>query len=369
MEQHLERLEKVLQQFQHHGLKVKLSESCFFQQEVRYLGHVISSEGVATDPEKIQAVAEWAKPQTAKELRSFLGFASYYRRFVQEFARIAAPLHQLAAVGDRLKGKKQKKRVYLTNEQFRQRWDDQCEEAFQTLKRKFTSSPVLVYADFTKPFLLEIDASHTGLGAVLSQDVGGKRRPVAYVSRESERNMDNYSTMKLKFLALKWAVTEKFRDYLIGNKFTVFTDNNPLSHLKTAKLGAVEQRRASQLAMFDFEIVYCLGKRNGNADALSRQNAVGGQEEGSVLPQSVAAVDVILVFPEFQTQDLQSLQEQDPVISPFKFYWSKGEGPGKKERKEELKDTLELLRQWDKVKEHEGIFYRVIADARGGWVG
>ncbi|KAG1933989.1 interleukin-1 receptor accessory protein-like 1-A [Pimephales promelas] len=339
VDQHLERLEKVLQRFQHHGLKVKLSKCCFFQQEVRYLGHVISSEGVATDPEKIQAVAEWARPQTAKELRSFLGFASYYRRFVQGFARIAAPLHQLAAIGEMPK-----------------------------------------------------DASHTGLGAVISQDVGGKRRPVAYASRglrESERNMDNYSTMKLEFLALKWAVTEKFRDYLIGNKFTVFTDNNPLSHLKTAKLGAVEQRWASQLAMFDFEIVYRPGKKNGNADALSRQKSVGGLQlavservtstfnggsgledgdNGSILPQSLTTVDVISVFPEFQMQDLQNWQEEDPVISRLKFYWSKGEGPDKKERKEESKDVLELLRQWDKVEAHEGVFYRVIADARGGWV-
>lgn len=392
VEQHLERLEKVLQRFQHHGLKVKLSKCCFFQQEVRYLGHVITGEGVATDPEKIQAVAEWAKPQTAKELRSFLGFASYYRRFVQGFARIAAPLHQLAAVGEMPPGKKQKKRVYLTGEKFRQRWDDKCEEAFQTLKRKLTSAPVLAYADFSKPFFLEIDASHTGLGAVLSQDVGGKRRPVAYASRglrESERNMDNYSTMKLEFLALKWAVTEKFRDYLIGNKFTVFTDNNPLSHLKTAKLGAVEQRWASQLAMFDFEILYRPGKKNGNADALSRQKSAGARQlavservtptfrggggleegdKGSILPQSVTTVDVVSVFPEFQAQDLQSWQEQDPVISRLKFYWSKGEGPGKKERKEESKDALELLRQWDKVEDHEGIFYRVIADAGGGWV-
>ncbi|KAG1944001.1 hypothetical protein F2P79_014543 [Pimephales promelas] len=309
---------------------------CKVYTEVRYLGHVISSEGVATDPEKIQAVAEWARPQTAKELRSFLGFASYYRRFVQGFARIAAPLHQLAAIGEMPK-----------------------------------------------------DASHTGLGAVISQDVGGKRRPVAYASRglrESERNMDNYSTMKLEFLALKWAVTEKFRDYLIGNKFTVFTDNNPLSHLKTAKLGAVEQRWASQLAMFDFEIVYRPGKKNGNADALSRQKSVGGLQlavsegvtstfnggsgledgdNGSILPQSLTTVDVISVFPKFQMQDLQNWQEEDPVISRLKFYWSKGEGPDKKERKEESKDVLELLRQWDKVEAHEGVFYRVIADARG----
>ncbi|RXN37172.1 Transposon Ty3-I Gag-Pol poly [Labeo rohita] len=273
-------------------------------QEVRYLGHVISSEGVATDPEKIQAVAEWARPQTAKELRSFLGFASYYRRFVQGFANIAAPLHQLAAAGEAPK-----------------------------------------------------DASHTGLGAVLSQEDGGKLRPVAYASRglrEPECNMDNYSTMKLEFLALKWAVTEKFRDYLIGNKFTVFTDNNPLSHVKTAKLGAVEQRWASQLAMFDFEIVYRPGRKNGNADALSRQKFIGGEQQGGLEKiVSTTTVNAISVFPEFQQQDVQRMQEQDPLISRFKFYRNRGGGPDKGERREESKDTLELLRQWDKVEEFE----------------
>ncbi len=121
VEQHLERLERVLQRFRHHDLKVKHSKCCFFQKEVRYLGHVISSEGVSTDPEKIQAVAEWARPQTAKELRSFLGFARYYRRFVQGIANIAAPLHQLAAAGEVPKGKKRNKRIYLTSEQFRQK--------------------------------------------------------------------------------------------------------------------------------------------------------------------------------------------------------------------------------------------------------
>ncbi|KAL0202987.1 hypothetical protein M9458_001005, partial [Cirrhinus mrigala] len=372
VEQHLERLERVLQRFQHHGLKVKLSKYCFFQKEVRYLGHVISSEGVATDPEKIQAVAEWARPQTAKELRSFLGFASYYRRFVQGFANIAAPLHQLAAAGEAPKGKKQSKRAYLTSEQFQQMWNTKCEVAFQGLKKKLTSAPVLAYADFTKPFVLDIDASHTGLGAVLSQEDGGKLRPVAYASRglrEPERNMDNYSTMKLEFLALKWAVTEKFRDYLIGNKFTVFTDNNPLSHVKTAKLGAVEQRWASQLAMFDFEIVYRPGRKNGNADALSRQKFIGGEQQGGLekmVPTMI--VNAISVFPEFQQQDVQRMQEQDPLISRFKFYWNRGGGPDKGERREESKDTLELLRQWDKVEEFEGILYRVVADARGGWV-
>lgn len=131
---------------------------------------------------------------------------------------------------------------------------------------------MLAYADFTKPFILEVDASHSGLGVVLSQESEGKKRPVAYASRGlhvTECNMSNYSSMKLELPGLKWAVSEKFREYLLGTKFTVLTDNNPLSYLHTAKLGAVEQCWASQLALFDFEIKYRPGGTNQNADTLS----------------------------------------------------------------------------------------------------
>lgn len=222
------------------GLKVKLSKCKFFQQEVSYLGHVVSAEGVVTDPAKIEEVKEWRRPSHLAELRSFLGFASYYRRFVEGFSKLAAPLHQLVGKlsGPRRKGKTPP--VPLTAA-----WDESCEDAFQSLKNRLTSAPVLAYADFQKPFILEVDASHGGLGAILSQEHEGKVRPVAFASRglkPTERNMENYSSMKLELLAVKWAVTEKFREYLLGNQFTILTDNNPLSHLQTAKLGAIEQR-------------------------------------------------------------------------------------------------------------------------------
>ena len=125
-------------------------------------------------------------------------------------------------------------------------------------------------------FVLNIDASHLGLGAVLSH--GGRLRPVAYASqglRPTEKNMENYSSMQLEFLALKWAMAEKFKDYLLGHHCTVYTDNNPLSYLNSAKLGATEQRWVSQLAIFDFEIKYRPGRVNGNADSLSRQYSSG----------------------------------------------------------------------------------------------
>lgn len=159
--------------------------------------------------------------------------------------------------------------------------------SFADLKGKLTSSPVLAYADFTLPFILEVDASLSGLGAVLSQNQGGKIRPIAFASRglrPTERNMANYSSMKLEFLALKWAMSEKFREYLLGQKCVVFTDNNPLSHLTSAKLGSTEQRWATQLACFDFEIKYRPGRCNKNADALSRQNlSVPRVEDGLFL--------------------------------------------------------------------------------------
>lgn len=247
-ESHLQRLDLVLGRLKQHNLKLKLKKCNFFQREVKYLGHVISAERVSTDPEKIRAVAEWKHPRTLTELRSFLGFASYYRRFVEGFAKCAAPLHRLVGV---LQGAQ--KRAGASS--LEGRWDEACEMAFSSLKSKLVSAPVLGFADFSKPFILEIDASHSGLGAMLSQDYQGLKRPVAFASQglhPPERNMLNYSSMKLELLALKWSVTEKFREYLLGAKFTMYTDNNPLSYLQTVKLGAVEQRWASQLALFDF---------------------------------------------------------------------------------------------------------------------
>lgn len=269
VKQHLERLEEVFLRLQKQSLKVKLSKCHFFQTRVRYLGHVVSAEGVTTDPDKVAAVRDWKTPSNLVELRSFLGFASYYRRFVAGFAKMAAPLHrvvaQLNVAGKR--GKTPRKSLGLY-------WNIECDDSFHQLKQALISAPVLAYADFQKPFVLEIDASHSGLGAVLSQEHDGKLRPVAFASRglrPSEKNMQNYSSMKLEFLALKWAVSEKFREYLLGTSCTVYTDNNPLRYLDTAKLGAVEQRWAAQLAAFNLTLQYRPGSRNGNADALSRQ--------------------------------------------------------------------------------------------------
>ena len=376
-DQHLQRLDMVLTRLKEHNLKLKLQKCHFFQPEVKYLGHVISASGVATDPSKISAVAEWARPTTCTELQSFLGFASYYRRFVAGFAKYAAPLHRL--VGEM--GGTKKKRKTLGKGSLSDRWSEECETAFQTLKELLVGAPVLGYADFTKPFVLEIDASHAGLGAVLSQDYEGKRRPIAFASRglrPTERNMSNYSSRKLEFLALRWAVTHKFREYLLGNKFLVFTDNNPLSYLQSAKLGAVEQRWASELAVFDFEIKYRPGPANRNADALSRQrqpqsaasllpglkvpDEVHQQtEEMSQLAPAVAATcQAIAAFPSRPKADLLVLQAADPVIGSFLQYWKRGRPPTKQERGNACKGVKKLVQQWARLQSRDGVLYRQI---------
>ena len=377
--QHLQRLEVVLSRLHKEGLKAKLEKCAFFRQQVGYLGHVISNKGVSTDPGKIEAVAKWQRPCHISELRSFLGFASYYRRFVEGFAKLASPLHKLVAA---LSGTKLKRG---SRQAIDSAWTAQCEESFEALKARLVSAPLLAYADFSLPFILEIDASHCGLGAVLSQKQQGVVRPVAYASRglrPTERNMDNYSSMKLEFLGLKWAMTEKFREYLLGHKCVVFTDNNPLSYLKSAKLGATEHRWAAQLAAFDFEIKYRSGRSNQNADALSRQYMSGVSLGEHTLPGTLVPVclqqasppapvvsatqSVMAVFPGHSPSDIRSMQETDPLLKEVLLFWRRQAPPTVEERRRVPKPALGFLRHWDRLVEKEGILHRQVFRPDGG---
>lgn len=376
--QHVQRLEVVLDRLQKEGLKVKLAKCSFFRREVSYLGHIISDKGVATDPSKIEAVAKWPRPSQVSELRSFLGFASYYRRFVEGFAKLAGPLHKMVA---KLAGTKSKKG---SGEVFQTAWTSECEESFEALKAKLTSAPVLAYADFARPFILETDASYSGLGAVLSQETEGGIRPIAYASRglrPTERNMANYSSMKLEFLALKWAMAEKFREYLLGHRCMVFTDNNPLSYLQSAKLGAVEHRWAAQLASFNFEIKYRSGRSNKNADALSRQPTSSTNLAEQVLPSTSVPVSlqlapcpsllsatqsVVSVFSSHSPSDIRALQEADPLLSDILVYWRRQVHPTPEEKRQLPKLALALLKQWDRLLEKEGVLYRRVHRPDGG---
>lgn len=240
---------------------------------------------------------------------------------------------------------------------------------------KLTTAPVLAYADFSLPLILGVDTSHGGLGAVLSQEQAGKVRPITYASRglrPTERNMQNYSSMKLSFLALKWAMTMKFREYLLGHKCIVYTDNNPLSHLSSAKLGATEQWWATQLVSFDFNIKYRTGRHNKNVDALSRQHPAGPQSVEAMLPGTAVPqplqqalgfkVDVgstaIVALPQHTSPEICALQQADPIIHPLLVFWRRKQRPSSEERAQLSRPALALLQQWDRLVEKDGILYR-----------
>ena len=188
-------------------------------------------------------------------------------------------------------------------------------KAFESLKQALTSPPVLAYPDYTKTFIVEVDASNDDLGTVLSQEQDGRVRPLAYASRAprgAERTMENYSSRKLELLALKWAVTEKFREHLISSTFTVLTDNNPLTYLQSkCKLKAVEQRWVSELANFNFNIKYRAGKQKTNTDALSRLN--GKKLEDCEVDQVEAALATSLN----NTAVTESVREQLLQLAVF----------------------------------------------------
>ena len=227
-----------------------------------FLGHIVSENGVETDPSKIDKIMKWPTPTNADELRSFLAFCGYYRRFIKDFSKVTRPL------ADLLPPTTSKKSSTKTKPWT---WTENENHVFEHLKEILTNPPILAYPDFNKPFELHTDATGKGLGAVLYQSDGELKRVIAYGSRALNKAERNYSTYKLEFLALKWAVTEKFAEYLAINHFTVLTDNNPLTYVLTsAKLDATGQRWASALGEFSFDIYYRSGLNNTDADIMSR---------------------------------------------------------------------------------------------------
>ena len=216
-----------------------------------FLGHVLSAEGISANPEKVDKVKTWPVPKTIKEVQSFLGLASYYRHFIPHFAKKARCLHELVGPTASKPKNRSKARVKETKAAESEpaiteiktfEWTIEHQEAFDALKEALCTAPVLGYPNFTREFILETDASLKGLGTVLSQQQkDGSIRVIAYASRSlcpSERSMRNYSSAKLELLVLKWAITEKFQDYLLGSRFQVYTDNNPLAYIQESKLGA-----------------------------------------------------------------------------------------------------------------------------------
>ena len=234
-EEHLWRMRVVFDHLQEHGLKLKPSKCDVFKSEINYLAHHVSHKGVLPSKKNLESIAQCPPPDTYTKVKSFVGLVDHYRCFIKGFAKIAAPLYDLTSGNNKDKKSEQ---VDLSPE---------AHEAFDRLKAACLQAPILAFPDFNKPFLLETDASGRGLGAVLSQkQADGQYHPIAYASRVMNETEQRYHSNKQEFLALKWAVTEQFHEYLSPygknrNKFIVHTDNNLLTYISSANLDAAGQ--------------------------------------------------------------------------------------------------------------------------------
>uniref|UniRef100_A0A8C9T6V6 Gypsy retrotransposon integrase-like protein 1 n=5 Tax=Scleropages formosus TaxID=113540 RepID=A0A8C9T6V6_SCLFO len=296
-EEHIGHVREVLQKLAAHKLYVKGEKCQFHVHSVDFLGYILTPNGVTMDPQKVSAVLSWPQPKTVKDLQRFLGFANFYRRFIRNFSSVAAPLTAL------LKGAPRR----LT-------WTPEASQAFEDLKKRFTSAPILKHPDPKLPFIVEVDASEAGVGAVLSQRQGSplKLYPCAYFSHKMSPTEQNYDVGNRELLAIKMAL-EEWRHWLEGatHPFLVLTDHRNLEYLQKAKrLNSRQARWAMFFTRFRFTVTYRPGSKNGKADALSRLFEVSPQ---------LSPPDTILSPTQFVApirwallDDIQAAQRQEP---------------------------------------------------------
>ena len=251
-EDHMLHLKFALDKLAEANLKAHPGKCDLAETEITFLGHIISAKGIRPNEENTRRVREFPQPRNVKEVRSFLGLCSYYRRFVKGFSNLASPLYNLTKLGVKFC------------------WNEECEKAFQELKKILTSEPVVALPDFTRRFYLQTDASLTGIGWTLSQRYDNLEKAVIYGGRRLDESEQRLSVIEREALAIVTAV-KKLHPYLHGRQFTILTDHKPLNYILNTKDSTGKLCRWSlYLQAYDFVIEYRPGKANGNADGLSR---------------------------------------------------------------------------------------------------
>ena len=294
---HLKNLQEVLQRFQDAGLKLKPSKCNMFRKEVTYLGYVINTNGVKPDPSNIEKVKSWPQPRTPTQVRSFLGLASFYRRFIPSFSKVALPLTTLTHKG----------------QQFI--WTAECEMAFQHLKEALTNPPLLAYPDFDKEFILSTDASLEAVGAILSQIQNGKERVISYFSQTLTTSQKKWSTYDREFWAIVSSVRH-FRHFLRYQHFSILTDHKPLLALQKFPIQDDASGRRTrwivELNSYKFSLTHKKGKSHGNADALSRR-----PEDNEVTPKPTGhQLKPIVTYPKCNAVETRSQKSQPTCDKP-----------------------------------------------------
>ena len=210
--EHFQRLEEVLDRLREASLKLKPSKCHLLKKDVLFLGHVVGENGIKPNPELIESIKEWKTPQTTRHVQQFLGLANYYRRFIQNFSDIASPLKQLT-----------KKDVNFT-------WTSECQIAMEKLKKTLCSAPILAYPQPIGGYILDTDASNTGIGTDLSQIQEGQEHVICYGSKKLDRAQQNYCVTRRELLAVVTFMAQN-RHYLLGQEFILRTDHGSLRWL------------------------------------------------------------------------------------------------------------------------------------------
>ncbi|KAJ8381341.1 hypothetical protein SKAU_G00021190 [Synaphobranchus kaupii] len=349
-QQALANLTDVLAAIRQAGLRLNPKKCQLLRRETAFLGHIVSERGVATDPSKVAAVRDWPVPGNVGELRSFLGLASYYRRFVRDFATLASPLHRLT----------DKCRPFV--------WQEEQSMAFDQLRAALTEAPVLAYPDAKRPFIVDTDASNTGVGAVLSQEDEDGERVVAYYSRALGKAERNYCVTRRELLAVVRAL-HHFRPYLQGSHFLLRTDHASLTWLLTFKDPEGQVARwLEQLQGYDFEIRHRAGRLHGNADALSRRPCAAQecrycsrQEERDQVSPDVAVVqasgDAEGWLP-LTPMELREAQEADSTLGKVRSWLEAGQRPERSVVSAESPEVKSYYSLYSSLVQRDGLLYR-----------
>ena len=334
-QQHLSHVREIFDIYRKSGVKLSFEKCHWAKRSLKYLGHIISSEGISTNPEKVQAIRQYAQPTTSHQVRQFMGLAGYYRKFVPFFSELATPLTD------------------LTRKNVKFKWTDLVDRSFNALKDALCNAPVLIYPDFTKSFNLHTDASGTAIGSALTQlNEEGLDMPIAYFSRKLSVAEKNYTVTELEALAIVESI-KHFRYYLFGRHFTVFTDHAALQYLFKFKSNVPRIARwALLLTEYDWDIRYKTGKSHVIPDALSRSiNAVTAARAHAKTP---------VVFSDaFSSKNVYQAQPHDPSVAYMRDYYH-GQNCGKNSflSKKELVLRDNCLGKNEKTR--NGMTFRVI---------
>ena len=369
-EGHIENLKLIFDRLRSAGLKLSPKKCHLFKEKVSFLGHVVSKDGISTDPDKIKAVLNWPVPKTLTQLRSFLGLCSYYRKFIRGFSSLAKPLH------------------HLTEKDVKFEWSSECQNAFSKLKNLLTQAPVLSYPEPSSSFILDTDASGVGLGAVLSQVQDGQEKVIGYYSRTLSKSERRYCVTRRELLAVVDSI-KHFHPYLYGVPFLIRTDHGSLRwFLNFKNLEGQVGRWNEVLGSYNFTLIHRPGKLHQNADSLSRrpcehcsycenierrsnnEDAVScecRQIRGSKASRmegetsEVRSGSSVVNWIEGKTsEDVGKAQEQDPQISVIRNWKQSSEvRPSWREVSHQNRLVKTYWSQWDRLVLVDNVLYRL----------